>query len=268
MRLVLLSLLAAFGLSGCLYGVPQGGYGGDPYGYPGDRYPGGYDGYGGQGGYGPRQVRCESTDNRTRRCAMDTSGGVQVARRLSDAPCVRGRSWDYDRNGVWVSHGCRAEFVAGYGRDPYGGGYDGGYEYGNTFRCESSDMRLRRCPADTRDGVILVRQLSDSRCVQGQTWGWDARGVWVDRGCRGEFRSGGGRHGNDYGGGYPGYGSDARTVRCESTDKRLRRCDMTIRGARLQRQLSDARCIEGRSWGWDRRGLWVNNGCRAEFAVW
>ena len=122
--------------------------------------------------------------------------------------------------------------------------------------------------ADTRDGVTLVRQLSDSRCIQGQTWGWDARGVWVDRGCRGEFRSGGGRYGNEYGGGYPGYGSGARSVRCESTDKRLRRCDMTIRGARLQRQLSDARCIEGRSWGWDRRGIWVSGACRAEFAVW
>ena len=41
----------------------------------------------------------------------------------------------------------------------------------------------------TGHSVILVRQLSDSRCVQGQTWGWDARGVWVDRGCRGEFRA-------------------------------------------------------------------------------
>jgi hypothetical protein len=25
--------------------------------------------------------------------------------------------------------------------------------------------------------------------VQGQTWGTDRRGVWVDRGCRAEFRT-------------------------------------------------------------------------------
>jgi hypothetical protein len=268
MRLVLLSVLAAFGLSGCLYGVPQDGYGyggPDPYGYPGDQYPGSLDGY---GGYGARQVRCESNDDRTRRCPMDTSGGVQIARRLSDAPCVRGRSWDYDRGSGWVSRGCRAEFVSGYGRDPYGGGYDGGSGYGATFRCESGDMRLRRCPADTRSGVVLVRQLSDSRCIQGQTWGWDARGVWVDRGCRGEFRIGGGRYGDNGGGGYPGYGYGNRTLRCESTDNRPRRCDTPIRGARLQRQLSDTRCIEGRTWGWDPRGIWVSAGCRGEFVVW
>jgi hypothetical protein len=26
-------------------------------------------------------------------------------------------------------------------------------------------------------------------------------------------------------------------------------------------------CIEDQNWGWDRRGVWVSDGCRAEFRV-
>jgi hypothetical protein len=64
------------------------------------------------------------------------------------------------------------------------------YGYGDddgTLRCESGDGRTRQCPADTSGGVRLSRQLSRSPCIEGQTWGWDRRGIWVGNGCRGEF---------------------------------------------------------------------------------
>ena len=151
-------------------------YGGGP-GYPGGGYPS--PGYG-QGG---QRFRCESDNSRQRYCSVDTRGGVQMVRQLSSTPCMRGRNWDYDRHGVWVSHGCRAEFVAGQGSD------DGYYGDGrNVVRCESSDNRERRCNVAIGRGVELVRQLSSSRCVQGSSWGWDRGGIWVDRGCRAEFR--------------------------------------------------------------------------------
>lgn len=35
----------------------------------------------------------------------------------------------------------------------------------------------------------------------------------------------------------------------------------------LARRLSDASCIEGISWGRNDRGIWVDDGCRGEFAV-
>ena len=38
------------------------------------------------------------------------SGGVQLIRTLSDSACVQGRTWGWDRSGVWVDRGCRAEF--------------------------------------------------------------------------------------------------------------------------------------------------------------
>ena len=61
--------------------------------------------------------------------------------------------------------------------------------------CASNDGRYRYCRADTQNRVQLVRQISNSRCSQGYSWGFDYRGIWVNRGCRAEFvygRRGGG----------------------------------------------------------------------------
>lgn len=57
---------------------------------------------------------------------------------------------------------------------------------GATLACES-DGSYRRCPADTRDGVTLQRELSSNACVARSTWGFDGSGIWVDKGCRAEF---------------------------------------------------------------------------------
>ena len=95
-----------------------------------------------------------------------------------------------DRNGIWVSQGCRAEFeVQGRGNGWGGGGWNNGGGYGQVFRCESDRDRTRVCDVDGRGGVQLVRQLSSAPCIEGRTWGRDGRGVWVTAGCRAEFRS-------------------------------------------------------------------------------
>ncbi len=145
-------------------------------------------------GYDPRGevVRCESNDDRWRGCGVDTRGGVQLVRQHSDAPCIRGRTWGSDGRGIWVDRGCRADFAVG-GRG-HGNGYGPGNGYGNgsderrTFRCESDNHRSRQCETGTRGRIELVRQLSDVRCIEGRTWGQQAGRVWVDAGCRGEFR--------------------------------------------------------------------------------
>jgi hypothetical protein len=61
-----------------------------------------------------------------------------------------------------------------------------------TITCASDSGQRVYCEADTRGGVRLVRQLSDSPCQEGSTWGYDARGIWADRGCRAEFDISGG----------------------------------------------------------------------------
>ena len=183
-----LGVAALLLLAGCVSYPAGGGYGGYP---DSGRYPGGGHGPGGGygGGYGSGSVvRCESNDGRSRRCSADTRGGVSISRQLSRTACVQGRNWGWDNSGIWVSQGCRAEFVTG--RGGYGGGRPSGPDagYGQTIRCESDKNRHRRCNVQVGRGVDLVRQLSQTRCVRGQNWGWDRRGVWVDRGCRAEFR--------------------------------------------------------------------------------
>ncbi len=36
-------------------------------------------------------------------------------------------------------------------------------------------------------GVRLVRQTSQSPCVQGRSWGYTGHRIWVDKGCEGDF---------------------------------------------------------------------------------
>ena len=57
------------------------------------------------------RVRLESEDRRYRRYNADIRGEVQLIRQISGAPCRLGRSWGYDRDGLWVDDGCRADFL-------------------------------------------------------------------------------------------------------------------------------------------------------------
>jgi hypothetical protein len=54
---------------------------------------------------------CESRNNDRTYCNVNTRGNVHLVRQLSQADCVAGRSWGTDSRGVWVSRGCRANFV-------------------------------------------------------------------------------------------------------------------------------------------------------------
>jgi hypothetical protein len=59
-----------------------------------------------------------------------------------------------------------------------------------------------------------------------------------------------------------------RVVVCESQDRHTSYCNADTRGEiRLVRQLSDRRCVRGSTWGTNQRGIWVTDGCRAEFEV-
>jgi Protein of unknown function (DUF3011) len=56
-----------------------------------------------------------------------------------------------------------------------------------TIRCESRNNSRNFCRVDTENNVSLRRQLSSSPCTRNRTWGFDRNGIWVDRGCRGDF---------------------------------------------------------------------------------
>jgi hypothetical protein len=83
---------------------------------------------------------------------------------------------------------------------------------------------------DTRGGVRLVQQTSQTQCREGSNWGYDRDSVWVDRGCAGRFaaRSGGGS------GGHPAHLAGA----CENAAAELART-RDVRALEPPRRVSD-----------------------------
>jgi hypothetical protein len=135
------------------------------------------------------RVRCSSIEHRYKRCDVD--GRIvraRVVRQLSDARCEEGQSWGYERDHIWVDRGCRAEFEV---RVRGGGNPDR-----ERIQCDSNDHRYRFCESefDVVTDVDLIRQDSSARCVEGESYGIDRNGIWVDRGCRGLFAVRGWRH--------------------------------------------------------------------------
>lgn len=60
--------------------------------------------------------------------------------------------------------------------------------------------------------------------------------------------------------------AQARSLVCESEDRTTHYCAADTRGGvHLSTQFSKASCRQGSSWGYDSRGIWVSNGCRAQF---
>lgn len=59
-----------------------------------------------------------------------------------------------------------------------------------------------------------------------------------------------------------------QVIECASRHDRYQYCSVDTDGyVRLDRQLSRSPCIEDRTWGYDDDGVWVDEGCRARFAV-
>jgi hypothetical protein len=183
-----------------------------------------------------------------------------------------------------------------------------------TVRCESKDGKRVSCPADTSQGVVLSKQLSSDGCWQNETWGTDAKGIWVSDHCAAEFmvsggakkstassqataaepkeeKKGGGKKKLLIGGaataavvtaiavsggddddddndrGYR-YDGDGDIVRCESSKDRRTTCPVgSNTRVELVRQLSEADCRRGSTWGSNSDSIWVDNGCRGEFRV-
>src|SRR5262245_14825239 len=58
-------------------------------------------------------ITCRSGLGERNHCPADTSSGVALLRSSGQAPCLLGKTWGYDDQGVWVSDGCSGEFVVG-----------------------------------------------------------------------------------------------------------------------------------------------------------
>jgi Protein of unknown function (DUF3011) len=215
--------------------------------------------------FAQQTISCNSDDGKKHYCQAETRAGVQMARQRSGPPCTQGVSWDYDDRGLWVDKGCRADFLLAGNAGPDQGGQQ--------VTCSSKDGGRQHCPADTHGGVQMVRQISGSSCVEGRTWGFDQSGIWVDKGCGASFMVGG--SGPGYGNAYGNRNNDgnqpisSRAITCSSNDGRRNYCNVETSNARItmSKQISGSSCVEGTTWGFDNRGIWVDKGCRANFLV-
>jgi hypothetical protein len=131
------------------------------------------------------------------------------------------------------------------------------------IQCESRNQQYQFCAtafniADAR----MVRQISGASCIQGSSWGWDRRGIWVTRGCAGVFEV------NDFRP-VPPSAPGGDFVRCESRNYQYEFCAVGPRviSATLTRQVSRTACVLGRTWGWRSNGIWVSEGCEGEFRI-
>src|SRR5262245_42840147 len=55
-----------------------------------------------------------------------------------------------------------------------------------TVTCES-DGGYKYCAVETHGKAVLVKETSAGVCVASVNWAFDRRGVWVDKGCKGQF---------------------------------------------------------------------------------
>ncbi len=127
--------------------------------------------------------------------------------------------------------------------------------------CDSNGYKYQYCSVNTQGRVNMIHEKSTGNlCRQGRGWGYDNNGIWVDRGCRAQFS-----YGRDDGGGNwnrPG------ELTCESKGYRYSYCNADTDGrVNLLREISTGNlCQQGRGWGYDNGGIWVDRGCRGVFA--
>lgn len=196
------------------------------------------------------RITCASDDGQHRYCPADTRNGVRLSHQLSRAACRQDESWGYDRRGVWVANGCRAEFEL-----------DDGGRHGSA----SHDDHAAAAIAVALIGAAAIaanherhedqRRRDDERYRQDDRYRYDDRYRDDDRWDDARLPTGGG---------------DGQTlVTCASEDGHYRSCPARVGRGRvdIQRQLSRAECRFGRDWGYDGHAIYVDNGCRAEFVV-
>jgi hypothetical protein len=192
------------------------------------------------GGSAPSSARsnvitCASQGHDHTYCAADTSGGVTLVHQLSRAGCWEGDTWGYDRRGVWVANGCRAEFQLG--RSGYAASDAYYHNSGHSDRWDADSGGHSDKETAAAVGAALAAGLIVAAAQH---------------------------HDNHEG------GTGTRdVVTCESVGRDHTYCSVGgyTRHVELKRQLSRSSCQYNRSWGYDRKGIWVGDGCRAEFWV-
>ncbi|MEO8803351.1 MAG: DUF3011 domain-containing protein [Rudaea sp.] len=149
----------------------------------------------------------------------------------------------------------------------HGYGYD--QDRGQVVDCKSESYRRAYCRVQWRD-ARLVGQISSTPCRRGQNWGFSRGTIWVDGGCAGRFAEVGGGYQGQSGWNPPSGWNHRFEISCSSHNYEYNFCAADLgRGghARLRRQTSGSPCVEGRTFGSNRAGVWVVQGCAGIFTI-
>jgi Protein of unknown function (DUF3011) len=208
-----------------------------------------------------QQINCESKNYQQEFCATGPIASAWMVAQRSQSPCIQGQTWGFQNNGIWVSQGCAADFAFQVAAAPppvVAQNRPGGIR----VVCESRNYQQQYCPTGQQiTGAWVVDQRSSAPCIQGQTWGYQNGDIWVTQGCAAEF-------------GVQGYNAPiiappvSGNIVCQSQNYAQNYCPIGqfFTRAWLVAQRSRAPCQQGRSWGYDRNGIWVTQGCEGEFA--
>jgi Protein of unknown function (DUF3011) len=144
-------------------------------------------------------ITCESVNGRERYCPANTRGGVYLSNQLSREGCYQGDTWGHDRNGIWVSGGCRAQFQTGYGGSNWHS--DNNYYSDSNNRHSSNDGAKAAVAIGAILGAAIIASAA-SKNKQSSASDWQSN---YNRGCeaaRQDQRRGMGRdydrHGSSY----------------------------------------------------------------------
>lgn len=141
-----------------------------------------------------RTVHCESTASGRTYCGNSHSRYTMANNR--DPDCIEGRTWGSDQRGVWVSGDCEADFTGspydwrGQERNRHDSGSEEvAHEHivdpsGRMIHCQSTADGRNYC--GDRDSRYVI-QTRDADCIEGVTYGQDARGMWVSGECDARF---------------------------------------------------------------------------------
>lgn len=124
----------------------------------------------------------------------------------------------------------------------------GTFSFGNDSR--NNQGRLREF---SYEAIVGKRYRNNTNNVSGIRYNW--RGGWSGNGRD--------RDASD------NNGYEVQSIYCASDDGRRHTCPINTSGGavRLVTRRSGSNCVQGRTWGFNNVGIWVDRGCRADFEV-
>ncbi len=135
------------------------------------------------------------------------------------------------------------------------------------LECRSENFGRAVCSVGAPiEQIRLTEKKSNAPCVEGSTFGFSGRSVWVDKGCAAQFEV---SYRTDSSGSQYSSAPEVQSLRCTSQKYARAVCTVEgrVRSVSLVRQRSQSRCEQGTSFGYQNNSIWVDKGCDADFEV-